>query len=148
MTNLLNVCDGLIKLHGFQELLQHNSNFVENIKVCPLEMEMKTMAHVVLLLLILINLIKARGHREVKPRRDLTERVDAMEKSMGLLKAGFRSLAFLMADMMMGEKNKNGTIPMPANEEPESINDGDYEEAPYTTLNKLDHVGWSTYIYS
>ena len=106
---------------------------------------MKTMAHVVLLLLVLINLIKARGQREVKPRRDLTERVDSVEKSIGLLKAGFRSLAFLMADMKMGAKDKNGIIPMSANEEPESINDGDYEEAPYTTLNKLDHVGLSTY---
>ena len=105
---------------------------------------MKTMAHVVLLL-ILINLIKVRGQREVKPRRNLTGRVDSMEKSMGLLKAGFRSLAILMADMKMGAKDKNGTIPMSANEEPESINDGDYEEAPYTTLNKLDHVGLSTY---
>ena len=105
------------------------------------------MAHVVLLLLILINLIKARGQREVKPRRDLTERVDSVEKSIGLLKAGFRSLAFLIADMMRGERDQNGTIAMAANEEPESINDGDYEEAPHTTLNKLDHVGLSTYIY-
>ena len=94
-------------------------------------------------LLILINLIKARGQREVKPRRDLTERVDTVEKSMGLLKSGFSSLAFLMADMMMGEKDKNGEVS--DNEETEGINDGEYEEAPYTTLEKLDHVGFSTY---
>ena len=81
--------------------------------------------------------------REVETRRGLTERVDAMEKNMGLMKMGFRSIAFLMADLLKGEKDKNVT----ADEAPESINDGDYEEAPYTTLKKLDDVGFATCVY-
>ena len=103
---------------------------------------------VVLLILIIFEVCIAWGgkvsKREVETRRDLTERVDSMEKNMGLMKMGFRSIAFLMADLLMGEKDKNVT----ADEKQESINGGDYKEAPYTTLEKLDDVGFSTYVYN
>ena len=49
---------------------------------------MKTVSHVVVVILILIRTGKA-SKREVKIKGDLTERIDAMEESMGLLKAGF-----------------------------------------------------------
>ena len=55
---------------------------------------MTTLSQVVLLILILIE--AGKGSREVNTRRDLIDRVEAMEKSMDLLKEGFRSLAFLL----------------------------------------------------
>ena len=69
------------------------------------EMEMKTLSHVVLLVLILIEAGKA-SKREFNTRRDFTERVDAMEKSLGLLKEGFSSLSLLVADLMKGVKKQ------------------------------------------
>ena len=86
---------------------------------------MTTLSQVVLLILILIE--AGKGSREVNTRRDLIDRVEAMEKSMDLLKEGFRSLAFLTVDMMKGVKDKSDTVS--ANEEPGSI---EYEQAPYT----------------
>ena len=136
MTNLLNVYNRLIEITRFSRTAAEQ-NFVNNIKVYLLEMKMTTLSQVVLLILILIE--AGKGSREINTRRDLIERVDAVEKSMDLLKEGFRSLAFLLlqdsnvadffmtVDMMKGVKDKSDTVS--ANEEPGSI---EYEQAPYT----------------
>ena len=74
--NLQKVYNRQIKLRGVQEL-RLNSNFVENIKVSILERGMKTVSHVVVVILILIKTGKA-SKREVKIKGDLTERIDAI----------------------------------------------------------------------
>ena len=104
---------------------------------------MKTLSHVVLLVLIQIEAGKP-SKREFNMRRGLPDRVDAVEKSLGLLKEGFSSLSFLVADLMKGVKNKSDTIA--ANEELEGINNGDLEKAPYTILRKFE-VGFSTLLF-
>ena len=103
---------------------------------------MTTLSQVVLLILIQIE--AGKGSREIDTRRDLIDRVDAMEKSMDLLKEGFRSLAFLTVDMMKGVKDKSDTVS--ANEEPGSIEN---EQAPYTQkdlkvceMREYPNVNW------
>ena len=125
-------------------------------------MEIKTLSHVVFLVLILIEAGKA-SKREFNTRGDLTERVDAVEKSLDRLKEDFNSLSFLVADLMNGVKNKSDTVA--ANDFDESsysdesgdsdqFSEFDFDiggpesialhrpQVPYTVLRKFDQVGF------